>query len=587
MTVNHEVDAHIHPYLKIFVNGSQVTIPANIGLGTAEYSPHTHDATGKLHVGEGLPAGIDRQNRYVTLKDFFDVWRTTNVGDSTRNNPNAFFDSTHLMDKVADSTHSVYMTVNGVANSEYQNYIPEDGDEIILSYASNDGAPTLAAIPDATVLGGSPLLVPLDGFDPTNQQVTYTVTSSNPLVTPTLMTNEPSWRMKVEGFGDMVFQLFTNEAPRAAERVSTLANQGFYNGLTFHRILNNFVIQGGDPAGNGTGGSDLGNFDDTFNVDLQHNRTGILSYAKSSDDTNNSQFFITEGPQRHLDFNHSIFGLLIEGESVRDAVSNVAANSSGVPTNTVFIDKTTIYNDQQNAVLKLKAAEGASGSADITVTARDTDGHTAVRTFRVTVTPDTVNGGPFLNDIPAIRTTVNTPAQFQLTSQDVEGNAVTYSAAKGDSLSSTVSVNATTGQVTATPPTDFVGVMKVRASVAAATGQPNDTGDKSDVQLVNVTVAPSAPTAVDLTSVSDTGLSNTDNITNLTAPTILITGVTNGSTVKLYNGTTLLGQTTSTGTSASITLSNLSAGSYLLTATQTVSDIESDRSASLNVVLDT
>ncbi len=106
----------------------------------------------------------------------------------------------------------------------------------------------------------------------------------------------------VEGFGKMVFELFEDEAPRVVEQIMTLAEDGFYDGLKFHRILNGFVIQGGDPNGDGTGGSDLPDFDDQFDVDLQHNRTGILSMAKTTDDTNNSQFFITEDPSRHLGF---------------------------------------------------------------------------------------------------------------------------------------------------------------------------------------------------------------------------------------------------------------------------------------------
>ncbi len=587
LTVDHAIGDHIHPFLTIIVDGQQVPIPTDVGITPTEqhYSPHTHDATGKLHVGEGLNAGIDQTFRYVTVKDFFDVWRT--VGANGVTNPNARFDSTHLMDKVADATHSVFMTVNGVANAEFESYIPEDNDQIVVSYGPSSGAPTLGPLPDTTLLGGSPLLVPLDGYDPTGGPLTFTVTSSNSLVTPTVISGTPSWRMDVDGFGQMVFQLLPGQAPRPVDRVVTLTNQDFYDGLTFHRIINNFVIQGGDPAGNGTGGSSLGNFDDQFNVDLQHNRTGLLSYAKSSDDTNNSQFFITEGPQRHLDFNHSIFGVLVEGEAVRDAISNVATNASNVPLSSVIIDRATTYTDTQNAVLMLKAPEGASGQSDITVTVRDSSNNTLVRTFRVTVAPDTVNGGPFLNYIPAIRTTGNTPATFTLNSQDVEGNAVTYTAVKGDSLSSTVSVNASTGLVTATPPAGYVGNMLVKVEARAASGQPNNTTDPADAQLISIAVAPTAPTGLDLPTAADSGSSGTDNITNVTSMSIQIGGVTNGAVVKLFNGTTLLGQATSTGTTVTIPLTNVAPGSYSLTATQTVSNLESDRSAALLVVVDT
>ncbi|MFM7071554.1 MAG: Ig-like domain-containing protein, partial [Planctomycetota bacterium] len=212
--------------------------------------------------------------------------------------------------------------------------------------------------------------------------------------------------------------------------------------------------------------------------------------------------------------------------------------------------------------------------------------NTTTRTFRVTITPDTVNGGPFLNDVPAIRTTSGTPAVFTLGSQDVEGNAVIYTATKGDSLQSTVSVNAATGQVTATPPAGFVGNMLVRVGVQAATGQPNDTGDKTDSQLVTIAVAPAAPTGLDLPTVSDLGSSSTDNITSATSMSIQVSGVTRGATVALFNGATKLGEATASGTTVSIPLTNVAPGTYSLTAKQTVSGATSDASPALQVVID-
>ncbi|QDU55512.1 peptidylprolyl isomerase [Aeoliella mucimassa] len=155
--------------------------------------------------------------------------------------------------------------------------------------------PYLAEIADDTLLVGSPLLIPLDGYDPAGGALTYTITTDNADVTAELLTGNRSMVIDVEGYGDLVFQLFENYTPTATQRIIDLAMADFYDGVSFHRVLNNFVIQGGDPDGDGTGGSDLGDFDDEFNLDLQHNRTGLLSFAKSADDTNDSQFFITEG----------------------------------------------------------------------------------------------------------------------------------------------------------------------------------------------------------------------------------------------------------------------------------------------------
>ena len=78
----------------------------------------------------------------------------------------------------------------------------------------------------------------------------------------------------------MVFELFEQRAPRPAGRVIELAQSDFYDNVTFHRVENNFVIQGGDPQGDGRGGSTLGDFDDQFHLDLQHTSTGVLSYCE-------------------------------------------------------------------------------------------------------------------------------------------------------------------------------------------------------------------------------------------------------------------------------------------------------------------
>jgi hypothetical protein len=142
------------------------------------------------------------------------------------------------------------------------------------------------------------LHIPLDGYDPNGGTLTYTITSDNPsLVAPTLLQGNRSMKIDVTAWGSMVFQLFEDKAPRPTGRVIELAQDDFYDGIIFHRVIKDFVIQGGDPTGTGTGGSTLGDFDDQFHVDLQHNRKGLLSYAKSTDSPLGLQSFGV----RHLD----------------------------------------------------------------------------------------------------------------------------------------------------------------------------------------------------------------------------------------------------------------------------------------------
>ncbi len=144
--------------------------------------------------------------------------------------------------------------------------------------------------------------------------------------------------------------------------------------------------------------------------------------AKSLDDTNDSQFFITEGAQRHLDYNHSIFGILVEGESVREAISEVPVNApdEGRPLTPVAIETARSFVDEENAVVMLKAPEGATGAADLTVVIRNAAGQETRQTVRVNVTPDSIDSAPFLADIPEQRTRVDTPLSYQLQAIDVE-----------------------------------------------------------------------------------------------------------------------------------------------------------------------
>ena len=115
--------------------------------------------------------------------------------------------------------------------------------------------------------------------------------------------------------GDMRFLLYDDEAPLAVNNFVFLANQGFYDGTIFHRVLADFMAQGGDPTGTGAGGPGY-EFADETNNGLSFDRRGLLAMANAGPNTNGSQFFITFGPTPWLDGLHTIFGELIEGDDV-------------------------------------------------------------------------------------------------------------------------------------------------------------------------------------------------------------------------------------------------------------------------------
>ena len=126
--------------------------------------------------------------------------------------------------------------------------------------------------------------------------------------------------MIVTSDGSMTFELYANEAPLAVNNFISLSRDGFYDGLTFHRVLEGFMAQGGDPTGVGTGSPGY-RFDDEVDPNLIFDSRGILAMANSGPDTNGSQFFITLVPTPHLDGNYTIFGKLIEGDTVLSAIN--------------------------------------------------------------------------------------------------------------------------------------------------------------------------------------------------------------------------------------------------------------------------
>src|SRR6266849_10388276 len=161
------------------------------------------------------------------------------------------------------------------------------------------------------------------------------------MLTATLRTNQ----------GTVVVRLFPDHAPKTVRNFVDLAEGSrewtdprtrqaggkLYNGTIFHRVIPDFMIQGGDPLGTGTGGPGY-KFADEFHPDLAFDRPYLLAMANSGPGTNGSQFFITTVPTPHLNRKHTIFGEVVEGSEIIDAISNAPTNPGDRPANDVVIE---------------------------------------------------------------------------------------------------------------------------------------------------------------------------------------------------------------------------------------------------------
>ncbi|MGB7949177.1 MAG: peptidylprolyl isomerase [Candidatus Binatia bacterium] len=156
--------------------------------------------------------------------------------------------------------------------------------------------------------------------------------------------------------GDIVIHLFEEKAPKTVSNFVDLASgtkewtdpktgakvkRKLYNGTIFHRVIPGFMIQGGDPLGNGTGGPGY-RFEDEFNSDLKHSKPGILSMANAGPNTNGSQFFIIQKATPWLDGKHSVFGEVVKGQNVVDAIVNVPRDFRDRPLKDVVLQEVII-----------------------------------------------------------------------------------------------------------------------------------------------------------------------------------------------------------------------------------------------------
>lgn len=141
--------------------------------------------------------------------------------------------------------------------------------------------------------------------------------------------------------GVFEIELFEDKVPKTTKNFIDLTEKGFYDGLIFHRVIDGFMIQGGDPNGNGTGGPGY-KIDDEFHKDLRHDDEGVLSMANAGPNTGGSQFFITLAPTPWLDGHHAVFGKVVKGMEVVREIGQVEVNFRDKPLEDVTMEKITI-----------------------------------------------------------------------------------------------------------------------------------------------------------------------------------------------------------------------------------------------------
>lgn len=168
-----------------------------------------------------------------------------------------------------------------------------------------------------------------------------------PLALNSITPNNMSHIISIKtNLGEIKFQTYDADAPKTTENFITLANKGFYNGVIFHRVIDGFMIQGGDPTGTGTGGPGY-QFADELNPNTesykQGYKKGVVAMANAGPNTNGSQFFIMVADYP-LPNDYTIFGKVIAGQEVADKIAKVAKNSNDKPISPITIQSVTVVN---------------------------------------------------------------------------------------------------------------------------------------------------------------------------------------------------------------------------------------------------
>ncbi len=333
-------------------------------------------------------------------------------------------------------------------------------------------APVIDPLPNVGVPVGKTLTIPITASSPSGRPLTFTFTSSTNRLTIEQHTNNPFWKMSiaqvapanapgayptpfrgglatVTNMGDMTLMLFRDRAPHTVDVFTGFSSSGFYNSNTiFHRVIPGFVIQGGDPATNGSGGP-VFRYDDEFHPRAIFSGNGQLALANSGKDTDGSQFFITLGKPRHLDFGYTLFGQLLRGFNVASNVINTPRTGIGTidrPIADVIITRTSLVTNTTDTVITLSGTTLAGVSGTIHVIADDgLPGGRVTNSFTATTIPETTNAEAFLKT-PAITNRFLTSGiryTNYIQAQDLEGNTRYYSARFYDAVTQNNATSAT------------------------------------------------------------------------------------------------------------------------------------------------
>jgi len=326
-----------------------------------------------------------------------------------------------------------------------------------------------------TMTSDGALTIGVDGFDADADALTITAVSDNVGLTSFIPTGNRYANLHFTdsggvAIGDILVQLFDGRSPSATERFVTLATNHvdpdgtldpggvpFYTDVVVHRVIDDFMIQTGDAEnGDGTGGSPLGDFPDTFDPDLSFAWRGALANANSGADTNDSQFFITDVETPWLNQAHMIFGQVISGWDVYEQIITLPTDGNNRPLDPPLLAGVDILaSSNQDGTISFTAAEGFAGQAQVTVTLDDGNGNTVDQV----ITIDCLGDRPDIGT-PNVTVAPGGTLVFDGDIVDDGGEDMLYTINTAQA-GATATIDPVTQEITVTSPADFVGLFGV------------------------------------------------------------------------------------------------------------------------------